>query len=84
MSWASGFLSRHAAGRRNQRLYGPQGEALALGDFGKLTVPELLEVPPWVVIAAMAVLTPIALWVIDPIARHSPPGRHLNNPKTTY
>jgi uncharacterized protein len=35
--------------------------ALALGDLGKLTVPALLGVSPWIVIAALAVLVPLLL-----------------------
>jgi uncharacterized membrane protein YedE/YeeE len=35
--------------------------ALALGDLGKLTVPALLGVSPWIVIAALAVLIPLLL-----------------------
>jgi hypothetical protein len=38
--------------------------ALSLGDFGKLTIPELLDVSHWVVIAAMIVLVPIVLALI--------------------
>ena len=39
--------------------------ALALGDWGKLTVPTLLGLSPWLVIGAMAVLVPLALWLIQ-------------------
>ena len=35
--------------------------ALALGDLGKLTIPALLGVSPWIVIAALAVLIPLLL-----------------------
>jgi uncharacterized membrane protein YedE/YeeE len=35
--------------------------ALALGDLGKVTVPAVLGVSPWIVIAALAVLIPLLL-----------------------
>jgi hypothetical protein len=38
---------------------------LALGDFGKLTVPELLNISPWPVIAAMVLLIALILWFIE-------------------
>jgi uncharacterized membrane protein YedE/YeeE len=38
---------------------------LALGDFGKLTVPAVLDVSPWVVIAAMLVLAALGLWLME-------------------
>jgi uncharacterized protein len=38
--------------------------ALAFGDFGKVTVPELLGVSPWMVITAMVLAYPLVLWLI--------------------
>jgi uncharacterized protein len=38
--------------------------ALLLGDFGKLTVPQLFDVPAWSVIAAMSLAYPLVLWLI--------------------
>jgi uncharacterized protein len=46
--------------------------ALSLGDFGKLTVPMLLEISEWPVIAALAALVLLAIWLIrflEPAAR---------------
>ena len=43
--------------------------ALALGDWGELTIPELLDISHWPVIAALAVFVAIALWLI---ARYEP------------
>jgi uncharacterized protein len=43
--------------------------ALFLGDWGQLTIPELLDVSHWPVIAALAVFVAIALWLI---ARYDP------------
>jgi uncharacterized membrane protein YedE/YeeE len=41
--------------------------ALSLGDSGKMTIPELLDLSPWVVIALMALIVPALLWFIaDP------------------
>jgi hypothetical protein len=39
--------------------------ALALGDFGKVTVPELLGLWPWAVIVALAAGVVVALWLIE-------------------
>jgi uncharacterized protein len=38
--------------------------ALALGDWGKVTIPELLGSSPWPVIAALAAFVAAALWII--------------------
>jgi uncharacterized protein len=38
--------------------------ALALGDWGKVTIPELLGSSPWLVIAAMAAGAGLMLWLI--------------------
>ena len=38
---------------------------LALGDYGKVTVPDVLAVPPWMVIAVLAVVVSITLWMIE-------------------
>jgi hypothetical protein len=35
--------------------------ALALGDWGKLTVPALLESSPWTVITALAIIVAVML-----------------------
>jgi hypothetical protein len=40
--------------------------ALALGDLGKLTIPALLGISPWIVIAALAVLVPLLLRRLPP------------------
>jgi hypothetical protein len=39
--------------------------ALALGDLGKVTVPELLGVPPWAVIVGLAALVAIGLGLVE-------------------
>ncbi len=39
--------------------------ALALGDFGKVTVPELLGVPPWVVIVVLALVLAVVLGLLE-------------------
>jgi hypothetical protein len=38
--------------------------ALALGDWGKLTVPQLLNSSPWPVIGGLAMLVAVALMVL--------------------
>lgn len=38
--------------------------ALGLGDWGKVTIPTLLGTSPWPVIAAVAVVVAVALWLI--------------------
>ena len=38
---------------------------LALGDWGKLTLPALLGISPWIVIAALVLVTPVVLRVIS-------------------
>jgi uncharacterized membrane protein YedE/YeeE len=38
---------------------------LALGDYGKVTVPDALGVPPWLVIVVLAVVVTIVLWIIE-------------------
>jgi uncharacterized protein len=43
--------------------------ALALGDWGKLTIPELLGSSPWPVILSLAAIVTGALWLI---ARNEP------------
>jgi uncharacterized protein len=44
---------------------------LALGDFGKVTVPELLGVQPWVVIVALAGAVILALTLLEFYERRS-------------
>jgi uncharacterized membrane protein YedE/YeeE len=39
--------------------------ALALGDWGKLTVPRFLGISPWAVIAALVIFIPMMLWLIQ-------------------
>ena len=41
-----------------------QPVALALGDWGKLTVPQMLGSSPWPIIAALAAIVATALWLI--------------------
>jgi uncharacterized protein len=51
--------------------------ALALGDFGRITIPALIGSSPWPVIAALAVFITIALWVMNLAERKRadlPPG----------
>lgn len=43
--------------------------ALALGDWGKITIPTLLGTSPWPVIVALALGVAVALWLI---ARYEP------------
>ena len=43
--------------------------ALTLGDWGKLTIPALLESSPWTVIAALAVIVAVMLALL---ARYEP------------
>jgi uncharacterized protein len=45
--------------------------ALALGDFGKLTIPNVLGSSPWSVIGALAIGMAAMLWLI---ARYEPRG----------
>ena len=51
---------------------------LALGDKGKVTVPQLLGVSPWIVIVAMAFFVTAGLWLIEHLEhatpRHEPPA----------
>jgi len=39
---------------------------LLLGDWGKVTVPDVLGISPWIVIAPLAILVPVLLWFIRP------------------
>jgi uncharacterized membrane protein YedE/YeeE len=45
--------------------------ALALGDFGKLTIPNVLDSSPWSVIGSLAIVMAAMLWLI---ARYEPRG----------
>jgi uncharacterized membrane protein YedE/YeeE len=45
--------------------------ALALGDFGKLTIPNVLGSSPWSVIGCLAIVMAAMLWLI---ARYEPRG----------
>lgn len=49
--------------------------ALALGDRGKLTIPMVLGVSPWPVIAALCVGVAVALWFIASCTRRTANGR---------
>jgi len=50
--------------------------ALALGDWRKITIPELLDLSPWVVIAVLALIVPTLLWFIaDPKERQREAAR---------
>ena len=42
-----------------------QPVGLSLGDYGKVTVPELLGVPPWAVILVLVVAACIAFWLVS-------------------
>lgn len=48
--------------------------ALALGDLGKVTVPELLGVPPWTVIVVLAAVVAVALGFIERYERRRARG----------
>jgi uncharacterized protein len=39
--------------------------ALALGDWGKLTVPEAIGVSPWAVIGTLAAAFPLLIWLME-------------------
>jgi uncharacterized membrane protein YedE/YeeE len=45
---------------------------LALGDAGKVTIPDLLTVSPWIVIAALAVLVILVFALIEYFERRKP------------
>jgi uncharacterized protein len=48
----------------------------ALGDYGKLTAPDVLGVNPAGVIIALAIFVGVVLWLIERHERGSPPGAH--------
>ena len=39
--------------------------ALAFGDFGKITLADVLGVSPWAVVAALVLVVPAVLWLIE-------------------
>jgi uncharacterized protein len=43
---------------------------LALGDWGKVTLPALLGVSPWIVLAGLALLLPVVLRLISRYGEH--------------
>jgi uncharacterized protein len=49
--------------------------ALALGDLGKLAVPQALVLSPWAVIAAMELAIALLFWLIELHARNTPDRR---------
>jgi uncharacterized membrane protein YedE/YeeE len=52
--------------------------ALSLGDWGKVTVPGLLDVSPWIVIAVLAVVVPLLLrWISRRPPRGADRRRHM-------
>ena len=53
---------------------------LGLGDLGKLTIPELLGVSPWVVIGALAVAVAVVLGLIEFFERGGSRGRSVGRP----
>ncbi len=53
---------------------------LLLGDRGKVTIPDLLGVPPWVVIVAMSFLVAGALWLIEDHERSTPHHDSADHP----
>jgi uncharacterized protein len=52
---------------------------LALGDYGKVTVPDALGVPPWLVIVALAFVVAITLWIIERHKRRGTQGPNFGN-----
>jgi hypothetical protein len=58
-----------------------QRVALSLGDYGKVTVPELLGVPPGVVIVALAVGAGLAFWLVERSERAGPSAERLPGPR---
>jgi hypothetical protein len=38
---------------------------LGLGDYGKLTIPELLGIPAWVAITTLAIVAGIGFWLLE-------------------
>jgi uncharacterized membrane protein YedE/YeeE len=44
---------------------------LALGDLGKLTIPDVLAVSPWIVIVALAAVVAIALGILEAYERRT-------------
>ena len=49
--------------------------ASALGDWGKLTIPQLLSISPWPIIAGLAVVVTVTLLFV---ARYEPRGSHIS------
>lgn len=39
---------------------------LLLGDWGKVTLPEVLGVSPWAIVAALAIGVPVLFWLLKP------------------
>jgi uncharacterized membrane protein YedE/YeeE len=56
-----------------------QPVGLALGDYGKVTVPDALGLPPWLVIAVLTVVVTIGLWIIERHERRGPQGPRFGN-----
>jgi hypothetical protein len=45
-----------------------------LGDLGKVTLPEVAGVSPWVVVAGLVAVGGLALWMLGRLERPQPPG----------
>src|SRR5205085_775407 len=57
--------------------------ALGLGDLGKVTIPDLLGVPPWVVIVTLTAVVVVVLWLIERYER-VPSSEHKARPRTAW
>jgi uncharacterized membrane protein YedE/YeeE len=51
--------------------------AVSLGDYGKVTVPELLGVPPWAAVLALVAAAGLAFWLAE---RHERRGLRRTSP----
>jgi hypothetical protein len=51
-----------------------------LGDYGKVTIPDLLGVSPWVVIVTLAAVAALVLWLVERHERHGVRGPSPDEP----
>jgi uncharacterized membrane protein YedE/YeeE len=51
-----------------------QPVGLSLGDYGKVTLPELLGVPPWAAVLALVAAAGVAFWLVERYERRRARG----------